>query len=133
MISVQQAFSILQANLPTLPEVEISLFQARKHILTQSLFSPINMPPFRQSAMDGYALCLHNALEYEIVGEVKAGDSHTVELFPGQAVKIFTGAARNKCQTNWRANFGRRISTRKRNDFECCVDWIFGWTWIYKS
>lgn len=93
MISVPEAFSILELNLPALHEVEISLFQARKHILAQSLMSPINMPPFRQSAMDGYALCLHDTLVYEIIGEVKAGDSHTVELLPGQAVKIFTGAA----------------------------------------
>jgi molybdopterin molybdotransferase len=93
MISVQEAFSILQANLPVLPQIEYSLFQARKHILAQSLTSPINMPPFRQSAMDGYALCLHNDLQYEIISEVKAGDSHRVELLPGQAVKIFTGAA----------------------------------------
>lgn len=93
MISVQEAFSILQANLPLLPQTEYSLFQARKHILAESLLSPINMPPFRQSAMDGYALCLHDVLQYEIIGEVKAGDSHAVELLPGQAVKIFTGAA----------------------------------------
>ena len=93
MISVTEAFSILELNLPALHEVEISLFQARKHILAQSLMSPINMPPFRQSAMDGYALCLHDALVYEIIGEIKAGDSHTVELLPGQSVKIFTGAA----------------------------------------
>jgi molybdopterin molybdotransferase len=93
MISVAEAFSILELNLPALHEVEISLFQARKHIVAQSLMSPINMPPFRQSAMDGYALCLHDALVYEIVGEIKAGDSHTVELLPGQSVKIFTGAA----------------------------------------
>lgn len=93
MISVQEAFSVLQSNLPELFEIEVTLIQARKHILAESLFSPINMPPFRQSAMDGYALCLHEALVYEIVGEVKAGDSHRVELLPGQAVKIFTGAA----------------------------------------
>lgn len=93
MISVQEAFSTLQNNLPTLQEVAYPLFQARKHILAQSLFSPINMPPFRQSAMDGFALCLHDALVYEIIGEIKAGDSHLVELLPGQAVKIFTGAA----------------------------------------
>ncbi|WP_264565304.1 gephyrin-like molybdotransferase Glp [Flavobacterium sp. N3904] len=92
MISVQEAFSILEQNLPTLHEVELPLFQARKHILAQSVVSPINMPPFRQSAMDGYALCLHEALVYEIVGEIKAGDSHLVNLVPGQAVKIFTGA-----------------------------------------
>jgi len=93
MISVQEAFSILQVNLPVLPKIECSLFEARKHILAESLTSPINMPPFRQSAMDGFALCLHDDLVYEIIGEVKAGDSHKVELLPGQAVKIFTGAA----------------------------------------
>ena len=93
MISVQEAFSILENNLPALHQIEYPLFQARKHILAESLLSPINMPPFRQSAMDGYALCLHEALVYEIVGEIKAGDSHLIELFPGQAVKIFTGAA----------------------------------------
>ncbi len=93
MISVQEAFSILEQNLPALHKAAYPLFQARKHILAESLLSPINMPPFRQSAMDGYALCLHDDLVYEIIGEVKAGDSHLVELFPGQAVKIFTGAA----------------------------------------
>ena len=93
MISVQEAFSILENNLPDINNVEYSLLQARKHILAESLLSPINMPPFRQSAMDGYALCLHDELVYQIIGEVKAGDSHRVELLPGQAVKIFTGAA----------------------------------------
>lgn len=93
MISVQEAFSILQNNLPELQEIDYSLVQARKHVLSQTLFSPINMPPFRQSAMDGFALCLHDALVYEIIGEIKAGDTHQVVLLPGQAIKIFTGAA----------------------------------------
>ena len=93
MISVQDAFSILQNNLPALQQVDYSLIQARKHILSSDIFSSINMPPFRQSAMDGYALCLFDGLEYEITGEIKAGDSDLVELSPGQALKIFTGAA----------------------------------------
>lgn len=93
MISVQDAFSILQNNLPALQETDYSLVQARKHIVSENLFSAINMPPFRQSAMDGFALCLHDALIYEIIGEIKAGDTHQVVLLPGQAVKIFTGAA----------------------------------------
>lgn len=92
MVSVQDAFDILQNNLPVLQQVEYSLMQARKHILAQDILAPINMPPFRQSAMDGYALCLFEGLEYEIIGEIKAGDSDLVELLPGQAIKIFTGA-----------------------------------------
>lgn len=93
MVSVQDAFSILKNNLPAPQEVEYSLLQARKHILAQTLLSPMNMPPFRQSAMDGFALCLHDELVYEIIGEIKAGDTHQVVLLPGQAIKIFTGAA----------------------------------------
>jgi molybdopterin molybdotransferase len=93
MVSVQDAFSILKNNLPESKEVDYSLLQARKHVLSQNLYSPINMPPFRQSAMDGFALCLHDGLEYEIIGEIKAGDTHQVNLLPGQSIKIFTGAA----------------------------------------
>lgn len=93
MITVQDAFSILKNNLPFCKEKECALVQARKHVLSQNLFSSINMPPFRQSAMDGFALCLHENLVYEIIGEMKAGDTHQVVLSPGQAIKIFTGAA----------------------------------------
>ena len=93
MVSVQDAFSILKNSLPESKEVEYTLLQARNHVLSQALYSPINMPPFRQSAMDGFALCLHDTLEYDIIGEVKAGDTHQMTLLPGQAIKIFTGAA----------------------------------------
>ncbi len=93
MISVQEAFGILKNNLPQPVEVEISLSECTNHILAKDVFSPIDMPPFRQSAMDGFALCLHDSLKYEILGEVKAGDGHVINLKPGQAVKIFTGAA----------------------------------------
>jgi molybdopterin molybdotransferase len=43
--------------------------------------------------MDGYALAVHDALDYTIVGEIKAGDDNAVMLRAGEAVKIFTGAA----------------------------------------
>jgi molybdopterin molybdotransferase len=61
-------------------------------VLAEDVFSSINMPPFRQSAMDGYALCLHNSDTYQLIGEVKAGDEHNPVLRPGEAVRIFTGA-----------------------------------------
>ncbi|WP_418262204.1 molybdopterin molybdotransferase MoeA [Flavobacterium faecale] len=92
MVTIQEAFSILNNNLPA-PKVEIlPLAKAKKHVLAEDLFAPISMPPFRQSAMDGFAFGLYDGLEYEIIGEVKAGDNHQVVLNAGQAVKIFTGA-----------------------------------------
>lgn len=93
MISVEQAKYLLNTNIPDAKEVRIPLLQAQQHILSQDVISPINMPPFRQSAMDGFALNIHGSLTYKIVGEIKAGDSHNVELKAGEAVKIFTGAA----------------------------------------
>lgn len=93
MISITEAFSILENTPFPLKEVTVSLWEARNSVLAETVFSPINMPPFRQSNMDGYALCLHNVLEYSIVGEIKAGDFYSDKLQPGQAVKIYTGAA----------------------------------------
>ena len=93
MVSVQEAFSILNNNLPEPKEVEYLLSKARKHVLSQSLYSPINMPPFRQSAMDGFALNFHDSFNYEIIGEIKAGDSHQVNLLPGQASQDIHGSS----------------------------------------
>ena len=60
--------------------------------MAEEVCSPINMPPFRQSAMDGFAIHVNNENCYQIIGEVKAGDALNIKLEKGQAVKIFTGA-----------------------------------------
>ncbi|GIZ07542.1 molybdopterin molybdotransferase MoeA [Flavobacterium sp. UMI-01] len=92
MVTIEEAFSILKNALPNPKVAQVVLEKASKHILAEDLYAPISMPPFRQSAMDGFALGLYEGVEYEIVGEIKAGDAHQVELQAGQAVKIFTGA-----------------------------------------
>ena len=93
MITVNEAFSILDKLSYSKRVVEVLLLEARNHVLAETVYSPINMPPFRQATMDGFAVCLHNSLQYEIVGKVKASDFFTDKLKPGQALKIFTGAA----------------------------------------
>jgi len=93
MISITEAFSILENLNYSKSVTEVSLLDARNHVLAETLLSPICMPPFRQATMDGFALCCHDTLQYEIVGEVKAGEVFNQELQPGQTVKIFTGAA----------------------------------------
>jgi molybdopterin molybdotransferase len=93
MISVDEAFSILNQATYSLKKVEISLSDAQSFVLAETLISPISMPPFRQANMDGFALSLHDELTYDIVGEIKAGDFFDGQLQPGQAMKIFTGAA----------------------------------------
>lgn len=93
MISVQQAKNILSNTISNYKETCIPLLEALNDTLSVDIYSPINMPPFRQSAMDGYALNIHTSLDYKLIGEIKAGDAHKMELKQGEAIKIFTGAA----------------------------------------
>ena len=92
MISTSEAFSILENLHLSKKVVELPLLEARNHVLAETVYSPIDMPPFRQATMDGFAIALHESLHYEIIGEIKAGDFFDTELKSGHAVKIFTGA-----------------------------------------
>ena len=93
MITVAEAFSILEKTIFYTKKADVLLWDARNHVLAETIYSPIDMPPFRQSNMDGYALALHDSLKYTIKGEIKAGDVYVSIIKPGDAVKIFTGAA----------------------------------------
>lgn len=94
MITVEEAIELVQKNIFPLKQKESrSVLTSVNYVLSKDVYSPINMPPFRQSAMDGYALCLHNSVTYNVIDEVKAGDGHQPTLKTGEAVRIFTGAA----------------------------------------
>lgn len=94
MISVEEAFELLENNvIPTQISILCKTTNALGLVLAEDVSSPINMPPFRQSAMDGYALNIHNSSSYTIIDEVKAGDGHQPILKAGDAVRIFTGSA----------------------------------------
>lgn len=93
MISVEEAIQLVKnSTKPLLKETSKPVEKAGGYSLFKDILSPINMPPFRQSAMDGYALCLHEDLEYKLIDEIKAGDGHQPILKKGEAVRIFTGA-----------------------------------------
>lgn len=94
MISVKAAIQIVKATAkPLLKKTIKPVAKAGGYVLYEDIRSPINMPPFRQSAMDGYAINLHDQLNYNLIDEVKAGDAHQPILKKGDAVRIFTGAA----------------------------------------
>jgi len=93
MISVEEAKQLIENNIIPNEKIMISLKNAVNYNLSKDVIAPINMPPFRQSAMDGYALRLQNSEAYTVIDEVKAGDSHHPILNNGEAIRIFTGAA----------------------------------------
>ena len=93
MISISEAISIVKKHSKALLKEEVIPVEISfGYNLSKDIYSPINMPPFRQSSMDGYALNIHDPLTYNLIGEIKAGDDLHPVLRKGEAFRIFTGA-----------------------------------------
>ena len=93
MIDVKTAQELVLLHSSTISKtVEVELRDALDFVLAKDVISEIDMPPFRQSAMDGYALNVSGDTTYSVVGEVKAGDNYNPELNIGEAARIYTGA-----------------------------------------
>jgi len=70
------------------------LAEAQGRVLAQAVRAGRPQPPFAASAMDGWAVqAADGAAPRRIVGESAAGRGYAGELGPGEAVRIFTGAA----------------------------------------
>lgn len=95
MISVEEAKRLLFERIEKSISVDVVINEASGCVLAEDILSPIDLPSFNQSAMDGYAVSTNqkNKQQYEVIGEIKAGDECTFHLESGQAVRIFTGAA----------------------------------------
>lgn len=92
MIEVQEALDLIDRFTSRSKSVRRSVdADLNGLILAEDVFSTVNLPEFRQSSMDGYAI---NGVSdnYQIIGEVPAGSSNTFEIKSGEAVRIFTGA-----------------------------------------
>ncbi|WP_289661752.1 molybdopterin molybdotransferase MoeA [Flavobacterium panacagri] len=92
MIEVKEALEIVAANSSNMPKQKIAVHKALGYVLAETIYSPIAMPPFRQSAMDGYAFIHSGRHQFDIIGISQAGDHLKVKLKENEAVRIFTGA-----------------------------------------
>lgn len=93
MITIEKALElVLLHSSKGVKTKEISLSDGLEYVLASDVCSEIDMPPFRQSAMDGYALRIGETNRYKVIGEIQAGDNSTFLLNKGDAVRIFTGA-----------------------------------------
>jgi molybdopterin molybdotransferase len=98
LMRVDEALALLAARLAPLAGIEtVTLREAPGRILAADLVSPIDVPGFANSAVDGYAL-RHADLASEaetilpVTGRVAAGRALGRPLAPGEAIRIFTGA-----------------------------------------
>ena len=74
----------------------IKLENSKNRFLSKDIVSKINLPPFNNSAVDGYALnkkdIITNNIELNISNRIAAGDKATNQLKTGNVARIFTGA-----------------------------------------
>jgi molybdopterin molybdotransferase len=93
--TVEQALEFLLTQARPIVEVEsVALGQALGRVLSLAVVSPVDVPPWRNSAMDGYAINstdLQPAKRLPISQRIPAG-AVGKPLVPGTAARIFTGA-----------------------------------------
>ncbi|EIJ69629.1 molybdopterin molybdotransferase MoeA [Haemophilus parahaemolyticus] len=96
LLPLNEALANMLAQLPTPTETEtLSLNQAANRVLAQDIISPINVPNFDNSAMDGYAIKLADLDQFStftIAGKAFAGKPFEGEIKSGECVRIMTGA-----------------------------------------
>jgi molybdopterin molybdotransferase len=98
MMSVDEAVGIIAAKVQPVQDVEtVALDEADGRILAGIMEAPLALPPFTNSAVDGYAvrsgdLPRRAEAAFPIAGRVQAGASAREPLKPGHATRIFTGA-----------------------------------------
>jgi molybdopterin molybdotransferase len=93
LIPIAEARSrVLEAVRP-LPAEAAPVADALGRVLAEDIRSPISVPPFDSSAMDGYALIAGDAGALELTDEARAGHPAAAAVTTGTAVAISTGAA----------------------------------------
>jgi len=97
MMSVDEAVGIITARVTAVGETEsVALVDADGRILARNVAAPLPLPPFTNSAVDGFAvpaadLPRDKELMFPVAGRVQAGSSGEPAK-AGHAVRIFTGA-----------------------------------------
>jgi molybdopterin molybdotransferase len=97
MMSVDEAVAIIAARVTAVHEVEsVALDAADGRVLATGIAAPLPLPPFTNSAVDGYAVRSGDLSKSEqtfpVAGRIQAGAAAGEAIKPGHAVRIFTGA-----------------------------------------
>jgi molybdopterin molybdotransferase len=98
MMSVDEAVGLIAARVTPVQDVEtVALVRADGRVLARDIAAPLPLPPFANSAVDGYAVASRDLPQnseqaFPVTGRVQAGGAAATPVMPGQAVRIFTGA-----------------------------------------
>jgi len=83
-----------------LPEENVSLLDSLGRVLAKPIVAQDSLPPFANSAMDGYTVLAANTVgaseqqpvSLQVVGDIAAGGMPEMTINPGTAARIMTGA-----------------------------------------
>ncbi|MCU1375898.1 MAG: molybdenum cofactor synthesis domain [Actinomycetia bacterium] len=96
MISLDEAREHVLARVAPLGPVEVGLEEALGAVTAAEVIATEAVPPFANSAMDGYAVRAADTVgapvELKVVGMIAAGTAPEGSVGPGQAMRIMTGA-----------------------------------------
>ncbi|HEY6958292.1 MAG TPA: gephyrin-like molybdotransferase Glp [Candidatus Limnocylindria bacterium] len=95
-LSVDEALQRILSRIAPLEETEVALSDALGMVLAEDARADRDVPPFRNSAMDGYAVrgedVQRDGVRLTVVGAIAAGQMPEGRVGPGQAMRIMTGA-----------------------------------------
>ncbi|HET6351445.1 MAG TPA: gephyrin-like molybdotransferase Glp [Coriobacteriia bacterium] len=99
-MSVEEARDQVFACVPVLEPERVPVLEALGRVLAEDAITDIDVAPFDNSAMDGFAVRAADLagaaqgapVELEVVAHIGAGDWWEGEVRPGQAARIMTGA-----------------------------------------
>ncbi|MEJ7557783.1 MAG: gephyrin-like molybdotransferase Glp [Pedobacter sp.] len=93
MINVAEAKAAILLSVKLPKPVTMPLLKALGHVLAKDIFASIDIPAFKQSSMDGYAIKFEDhEVPLLIKGEMAAGTDVTFKINSGETARIFTGA-----------------------------------------
>ncbi|MFC3572883.1 gephyrin-like molybdotransferase Glp [Streptomyces yaanensis] len=98
--SVDEHLEDILATVRPLEPIELQLLDAQGCVLVEDVTVPVSLPPFDNSSMDGYAVRVADVAgaseEFPavltVIGDVAAGSAGLLQVGPGQAARIMTGA-----------------------------------------
>jgi molybdopterin molybdotransferase len=100
LVTVEEHRARVAALVRPLPSVELPVADCLGMVLAAEVTAPISLPPFDNSAMDGYAVraadlagaSRDRPVELPVAEDIPAGRTDVVPLLPGTAHRIMTGA-----------------------------------------
>ena len=100
MLSVEEARSKVLGLVKVLDHEEVGLMESLGQVIANDIYAELDIPPFQNSAMDGYAVrhqdikgaSRNTAATLKVVGSIAAGQLAEVALPEGTAIRIMTGA-----------------------------------------